>query len=137
MCLDIELQICPPRRPDKNPFVERFNGTYKRECILFHCPETLPQAQAYTQVFQNHYNRERPNQAIICNNQPPREAFPNLPKLPSLPELIDPDHWLEKINGNFYKRRIQANGSVQIGKQYYYIRQKLRGHQVLLKVDAV
>jgi transposase InsO family protein len=65
MCLDIELQICPPRRPDKNPFVERFNGTYKRECILVHCPETLPQAQAYTQVFQNHYNSERPNQAIM------------------------------------------------------------------------
>jgi hypothetical protein len=59
-----------------------------------------------------------------------------LPKLPPLPELIHPDHWLEKIDGNFYKRRIQANGSVQIGKQYYYIRQKLRGHQVLLKVDA-
>lgn len=137
MCLDIELQICPPRRPDKNPFVERFNGTYKRECILFHCPETLPQAQAYTQVFQNHYNRERPNQAMTCNNQPPREAFPHLPKLPPLPDLVDPDHWLEKIDGNFYKRRIQANGSVQIGKQYYYIRQKLRGHQVLLKVDAI
>jgi len=137
MCLDIELQICPPQRPDKNPFVERYNRNYKYECLLRDCPETVPQAQAFTLVYQNHYNRERPNQAITCDNQPPRMAFPDLPTLPLLPEQVDPDHWLEKIHGQFYKRRIQANGSVQIGKHHYYIRQALKGRQVLLQVDAV
>jgi hypothetical protein len=54
-----------------------------------------------------------------------------------LPEQVDPDHWLAKVHDQFYKRRIQANGSVQIGKHYYYIRRALKGQQVLLQVDAV
>lgn len=134
MCLDIELQVCPPRRPDKNPFIEGYNKSYKCECLLRECPETL--SQAVTLVYQIHYNKERPNQALTCGNQPPRVPFPDLPALPSLPEQVDPDHWLQKIHGKFYKRRIQSNGSVQIGKQYYYIRQKQKGQQILLQVDA-
>jgi hypothetical protein len=102
MCLDIELQICPPQRPDKNPFVERYNKNYKYECLLRDTPETVPQAQAVTLVYQNHYNRERPNQALTCNNQPPRMAFPELPPLPSLPEHVDPDHWLQKVHGQVF-----------------------------------
>ena len=136
LCLDIALQICPPRRPDKNPFVERYNKNYKYECLLRECPETVAQAQAVTLTYQKHYNQERPNQAITCGNQPPRVAFADLPPLPSLPQQVNPDHWLDKIHGQFYKRRIQPNGSVQIGKQYYYIRQKLKGQQILLQVDA-
>ena len=122
MCLNIGMQICPPRRPDKNPFVERYNKNYKYECLLKDYPETVPQAQAFTLVYQNHYNLERPNQAITCENRPPRVAFPDLAPLPPLPEQVEPDHWLQKIHGKFYKRRIQASGSVQVGKQYYYIR---------------
>lgn len=137
MCLDIGLQICPPQRPDKNPFIARYHRSYKYECLLRECPETLSQAQAVTLVYQIHYNMERPNQAVTCGNQPPRLAFPDLPALPPLPEQVDPDHWLQKIDGQFYKRRIQANGSVQVGKQFYYIRQKLKGQLVLLKTDAL
>lgn len=136
MCLDIEMQICPPQRPDKNPFVERYHKSYKYECLLQKCPETLSQAQTVTEEYEKHYNRERPNQAITCDNRPPFIAFPDLPLLPPLPEQVNPDHWLEKIHGKFYKRRIQPNGSVQIGKRYYYIRKKLKGQQVLLQVDA-
>lgn len=137
MCLDIALQVCPPQRPDKNPFVERYHRNYKYECLLRECPATLSQAQAVTLVYQIHYNNERPNQAITCANQPPRLAFPDLPALPPPPEQVDPDHWQQKIHGKFYKRRIQSNGSVQVGKRYYYIRQQLKGQQVLLKVDAL
>jgi hypothetical protein len=137
MCLDIGLQICPPHRPDKNPFIERYHKNYKYEGLLRECPETLSQAQAVTLVYQIHYNKERPNQAITCGNRPPRTAFPDLPTLPPLPQQVDPDHWLQKIDGKCYKRRIQPNGSVQVGKRYYYIRQKLKGQQVLLKVDAL
>jgi hypothetical protein len=97
----------------------------------------LSRAQAVTLIYQIHYNKERPNQAITCGNRPPRVAFPDLPALPPLPEQVNPDHWLQKIDGKFYKRRIQSDGSVQVGKRYYYIRQKLKGQQVLLKVDTL
>ena len=136
MCLDIELQICPPQRPDKNPFVERYHRNLKYECLLRECPETLSQAQTVTLVFEKHFNYERPNQAITCHNQPPRVACPHLPSLPPLPEQVDPDHWLHKIHGKLYKRRINANGSVKVGKLSYYIKQALKGQQVLMKVDA-
>jgi hypothetical protein len=39
LCLGVEPVICPPKRPDKNPFVERYNRSYKYECILVHRPE--------------------------------------------------------------------------------------------------
>ena len=52
MCLDIALQICPPHRQDKNPFIERFHKSYKYECLLRDCPETLAQAQVVTLVYQ-------------------------------------------------------------------------------------
>lgn len=136
LCLDIALHLSPPQRPDKNPFVERYHRSYKYECLLQECPETLAQAQAVTLTYQNHYNWDRPHQALTCRNQPPYRAFPALPSLQPLPAQVHPDHWLERIDGQFYKRRVQSNGSVQVGKQPYYIRQALKGQQVLLQVDA-
>lgn len=136
LCLDIEPAICPPRRPDKNPFVERLNRNYKYDCLLRDLPETVSQAQAVTAVYLQHYNSERPNQAVTCGNQPPRVAFPDLPTLPSLPTQVDPDHWLTQIDGHFYTRRVQHNGLIQIGKQAYYISRDLKGRRVLLQVDA-
>ena len=32
-CLNIQAEICPPQRPDKNGFVERYNRTYEYEGI--------------------------------------------------------------------------------------------------------
>lgn len=39
-CLGITANICPPQRPDRNGYVERFNRTYKYELILVYQPET-------------------------------------------------------------------------------------------------
>lgn len=58
--LGVEPVICPPKRPDKNPFVERYNRSYKYECILVHRPGTLQEAQEVTQAYQEHYNWQRP-----------------------------------------------------------------------------
>jgi transposase InsO family protein len=45
LCLGVEPVICPPKRPDKNPFVERYNRSYKYESLLVHRPETLQEAR--------------------------------------------------------------------------------------------
>jgi len=136
LCVGIEPVVCPPKRPDKNPFVERYHRNLKYECLLQEYPEDLQSTKEVNQNDAQHYNFERPSQALTCHNQPPRVAFPEPPQLPSLPEVVDPDRWLLKIHGRTYKRRIDHNGCVQIGKQRYYIRKQLKGRYVVLCVNA-
>lgn len=136
MCLGIQVQVCPPRRPDKNAFVERYHRNYEYECLAIHKPATLAKTIACTATYQHHYNWERPNQALTCGNLPPRLAFPDLPSRPRLPTMVDPDSWLKQIHGRFYRRRVKGNGSVQMGRHRYYISQQLQRQSVLLQVDA-
>jgi hypothetical protein len=136
LCLGVQPIVCPPRRPDKNPFVERYHRTYEQECLMRYLPHSLEAVQSINLIFQQHYNFERPNQAISCGNRPPRTAFPVLPTLPSLPEQVDPNRWLLPLHGKLLKRRISANGSIQVGKYHYYVQQSLKAHYVVLKVDA-
>jgi hypothetical protein len=110
-------QIRPPHHPNRNAFVERFNRTQEEECLQVHRPTTLPAVQQVTQDFKWHYNHERPNQALSCGNQPPYVAFPSLPKLSPLPDQVDPDRWLRAVHRKRFKRRVKANGSIQVDKQ--------------------
>ena len=136
MCLGIQVNVCPPQRPDRNAFVERYHLSYDRECLNIHRPKNLVKTIACTATYQHHYNWERPNQAITCANQPPRIAFPDLPTRPGLPTIVDPDSWFTQLHGRSFRRRISGNGSVQIGQQRYYISRQLKRHAVILKVDA-
>ena len=136
-CLGIKSDICPPRRPDLNCYVERYNRTYKYEGILIYLPQTFAQVVDMNLDVKHHYNFERPNQAKSCGNQPPRLAFPSLPTLPSLPDTVDPDSWLDTINGDLFKRRVTTAGTVQVDKQRYYIGRTHHGRLVVLQVDAL
>jgi hypothetical protein len=135
-CLGVAVEICPPHRPDLNPFVERLHGSYDRECIKIWHPTDVEQAAQVTATFKTHYNWERPNQALSCGNRPPRLAFPALPPRPALPPVVDPDRWLQRVHGAALKRRVRADGTVVVDKQGYYIAQALRGTYVVLQVDA-
>lgn len=135
-CLGIQADICPPHRPDRNGYVERYNGTYKYESILVYHPESLEQVLEMNLDEKYHYNYRRPNQAKSCGNQPPRLAFPDLPPLPAVPETIDPDRWLETIDGDLFTRRVTATGTVQVDKHKYYIGRAYHGRTVVLQVDA-
>jgi transposase InsO family protein len=136
LCLGVEPIICPPQRPDKNPFVERYNRTYKYEAILVYHPQTLQQTQNMNQTVYYHYNYQRPNQALSCRNRPPCRAFAELPALPPLPQSVDPDAWLDSLHGRTFLRRVNASGGVKLDKHYYHIRRDLKGDYVALHVDA-
>lgn len=84
-----------------------------------------------------HYNYQRPNQALSCGNQPPRQAFPHLPTLSALPEMMDPDRWLETIEGALFKRRVSKAGTVKVDNHRYYIGRAYHGRLVVLRVDAL
>lgn len=134
-CIEVEPIVCPPRRPDKNPFVERYHLTYDRECLNVDFPATLAAVNEVNIVFKQHYNYERPHQGSTCKNQPPCIAFPDLPLLPRLPLQIDPDAWLQHAYDRYYKRTIAASGTVQLGNQRYYISKDEAGKQVTLTIQ--
>lgn len=135
-CLGIKPDICPPQRPQRNGYVERYNRTYKYEAILVYQPETLDQVVDMNLDTKQHYNYQRPHQAKHCGNLPPCVAFPQLPTLPPVPETIDPDRWLETIDGYLFKRRVNASGTVQVDKSKYYIGRAYQGRLVVLRVEA-
>jgi transposase InsO family protein len=114
LCLGVHITICPPRRPDLNGFVERYHRTYEQECLQVERPGDCDTVQTVTAAFRQHYNFERPHQGVSCHNQPPRVACPVLPARPSVPELVDPDRWIDALDGQHFVRKVQRDTSVRI-----------------------
>jgi Integrase core domain len=129
LCLGIQPNICPPRRPDKNAYVERLHRTLNQECLRVHLPTALGEVREATEEFLQHYNHERPHQGTACGNRPPHTAFPNLPALPPVPERVNPDRWLETIHGRAFARKIGTQGSVDVDAEHYSISQALAGRK--------
>lgn len=136
LCLGVEVNVLPARRPDLNAFVERYHRSYEEECLNVHRPADLDAVITVTARYQQHYNQERPHQGLSCGNQPPRVAFPELPTLPAAPALVDPDRWIEALDGKRYVRKVQQNTSVKLDTQRYYVSRELVGQHVTLIVQA-
>ncbi len=134
--LGVEVEICPPHRPDKNAFVERYHRTYEQECVRVQRPGTREEAAIATAAFRRHYNEERPNQALSCGNRPPRVAFPALPARPALPAQVEPDRWLRLVDGQRFVRKVGQNGTVRVEDAPYYVSSRLAGQYVVLQVQA-
>lgn len=135
-CLGVEVTICPPQRPDKNAFVERYHRSSTSECLQVERPGTLAEVRRVTASYKDQYNHERPNQAISCGNRPPRVAFPVLPTRPPVPLLVDPDAWLRTVDGRSYVRKVRENGTVLVDDTPYYLGPSLAGQYVGVQVDA-
>ena len=50
--------------------------------------------------------------------------------------MINPDRWLETVDGQLFTRRVNASGTVQVDKHKYYIGRAYHGQTVVLQVDA-
>ncbi|MFL5693714.1 MAG: integrase core domain-containing protein [Ktedonobacteraceae bacterium] len=135
-CLGIEIEVCAPHHPQQNGFVERYNRTYQQECLAWDRPASLEQAKVATEAFVQHYNGERPHQGRACGNRPPRTAFPQLPALPPLPTMVDPDSWLTQLDGLHLERKVDRHGMVSVDLKRYYVSTHLVGQQVVLHLDA-
>ncbi|HEU4327609.1 MAG TPA: integrase core domain-containing protein [Roseiflexaceae bacterium] len=137
LCLGIQVHICPPRRPDKNAFVERYHRTLEAECLRLVRPHDLASAREAVSTFRQHYNRERPNQAVSCQNRPPLAAFPELPTLPALPAQVDPDRWVQQLHGTRLVRKVNTHGMVKVDNRLYYVDQSWAGRYLSLRIDGV
>lgn len=117
--------LCDPHHPQQNGFVERYHRTLNQECLQRERPKTLDEVRQVTETFAAHYNWQRPHQGLSCGNRPPRVAFPNLPSLPSVPDLVNPDAWLNQVEGQHLVRRVNRQGFVKVDLYPYYISSKL------------
>lgn len=134
--LGVTVTVLPPRRPDLNAFVERYHRSYEEECVQVYRPADLDAVIAVTATYRQHYNAERPHQGRSCGNQPPLVAFPTLPPRPPAPALVDPNAWIDALDGQRFVRRVQASTAVQFDTTRYYVRQDLVGQRVTLRIEA-
>lgn len=136
LCIGVEPDVVEPGKPYHKPFVERAIRTLKYECLWQERPEDWLDAADILQVYRQFYNHQRANQSVACGNRPPYEAFPQLPLLPPVPEVIDPEAWLTYYHRRIFKRRVGQNGSVQVGGVRYYVGYGYAGEQVGVLLDA-
>ena len=122
--------------PNPHGFVERYHRTLNQECLSPSRPKTLEEVRQVTEAFATHYNWQRPHQGIACGNQPPRVAFPDLPSLPPVPNIINPDAWLNREHGQHLVRRVNRQGFVKVDLYPYSISSKLAGQSVTLSIHA-
>ena len=60
----IELHRIAPGKPTQNAYIERFNGTFRRELLNAHTFGSLPQVRQTVAAWLVEYNTERPHQAL-------------------------------------------------------------------------
>jgi hypothetical protein len=136
LCLGVEPDPTPPRRPDLKPFVERCIRSLKYECLWQQHPDTPEKADEVLREYRYFYNHQRANQSSACQNRPPYEAFPRLPDGLALPEEVEPDAWLDHYHHLLFKRRVGANGMVSIDRHAYYVGTAYAGHPIAFQLDA-
>ncbi len=134
-CLGVKVNLCPPHRPDLNCYVERYHRAFGQECLAIHRPANLAEVLEVTAQYKTHYNYERPHQGKSCNNRPPREAFPDLPVLPTVPAIVKADKWLERCVGWRFVRKVDKKGSFKLDRFHYYLSKELAGKYVSLELD--
>lgn len=134
--LGVEPVICPPRRPDKKPYVERCVRTFKHEWLDRFSLDTMADCYEALEAFPHYHNTERVHFGRACNGRTPDEAFPLLPILPFPSDEVEPNAWLESQHGRVFRRRIRANGMIQVDKHVYYVDKKLAKRSVLVHLDA-
>ena len=135
-CLGVAVRLCDPHSPQQNGFVERYHRTYQEECLAVQRPHSLEQVREVTAQFAQHYTCERPHQGLRCGKRPPRSAFPNLPDLPALPEVVNPDRWLDSYDGLSVVRTVSRHGMVSIDLNDSSVGRALAGQRVALHLWA-
>lgn len=134
--LGVQAVICPPRRPDLKPFVERSILTLKAEWFARFSLNDYATAIEVLPNFVFYHNSDRVHFGRACNGQTPDEAFPELSALPRVPDQVDPDAWLWADDQRVFRRRITSNGTIQIDKHSYSVDHTRAKTNVLVYLDA-
>lgn len=61
---DVILHWIEPGKPTQNAYIERFNGTFRREVLNANIFGSLAQVRQTANTWLEEYNTERPHQAL-------------------------------------------------------------------------
>jgi len=67
---NVEHVFIQPGKPTQNAFIERFNGSFRREILNAFIFTNLDEIRFMTEEWMEHYNTERPHDAL--NHLPPK-----------------------------------------------------------------
>ena len=87
----ITLLFIQPGKPAQNAYIERFNRSYRESVLDMYCFENLGDVRELTGAWVEHYNHERPHQAL--GMQPP----------------------MPKVNTDVYKNSLSFKTGVNLG----------------------
>lgn len=124
LCLGIEPHICPPHRPDKNAYVERYHRAYGQECIQRYQPATLqevtrPSLRRFSSIITGNVPiKVVPVAASLLVSRSP----PYRPCLPFQQGLILIDGWRHSTSRCFCVASVGILGSMSICKPTTSIR---------------
>lgn len=82
----IALQFIQPGKPTQNAYIERFNGSFRRDVLDAYLFENISQIKALAEEWMEDYNNHRPHDAL--NGRSPVDLWKTLQEFPTNPQKI-------------------------------------------------
>jgi putative transposase len=82
----IHLQFIQPGKPTQNAYIERFNGSFRRDVLDAYLFEDIDQIKTLAEEWMEDYNNHRPHDAL--NGRSPVDLWKTLEEFPTNPQNI-------------------------------------------------